>query len=64
MAKKYYELHENDKKILGVMTTGVVDPDYPEGHTNSFNREPYLSYDNKRELSVTNNNLCKEITCY
>ena len=46
------------------MTTGVVDPDYPEGHTNSFNREPYLSYDNKRELSVTNNNLCKEITCY
>ena len=40
MAKKYYELHGNNKKILGAMVTGVVDP---ERHTISFDHEPYLS---------------------
>ena len=62
MAKKYYKLHGNDKKILGAMTTGVVDPDDLEGRTISFDREPYLSYGKKNEFTVTKTNLTKEIT--
>ena len=42
MAKKYYELHGNDKKILFAMATGIVDPNDLEGRTISFDREPYL----------------------
>ena len=46
MAMKYYELHGNNKKILGAMATCVVDP---EGDTTiSFDCEPYLLYDNKK----------------
>ena len=41
------------------MTTGVVDPDDPVERTISFNCEPYLLYDNKKEFSVTSNNLQK-----
>ena len=59
MAKKYYELRGNNKKVLGAMVTGIVDP---EGHTISFECEPYLSYDNKKEFSVSNIFLHKEIT--
>ena len=62
MAKKYYELHGNDKKILGAMATGIVDPNDLEGRTISFDREPYLSYGKKNEFTVTKTNLTKEIT--
>ena len=62
MAKKYYELHGNDKKILSEMATGVVNPDDLEGRTISFDREPYLLYDNKKEFPLTKTNLHKEIT--
>mmetsp|Transcript_41990 Transcript_41990/g.42852 ORF Transcript_41990/g.42852 Transcript_41990/m.42852 type:complete len:206 (+) Transcript_41990:331-948(+) len=62
MAKRYYELHGNSKKILSAMATGVVDPHDPEGRTISFDREPYLSYDNKKKFSIANTYLNKEIT--
>lgn len=63
MTKRYYELHDNNKKMFGAMVTGVVDPDDPEGRIISFDRESYLLYDNKKKLSVANNYLCQKITC-
>ena len=59
MTKKYYELHDNNKKILAAMATCVVDP---EGYTISFDCEPYSSYDNKKDFFVSNTHLHKGYT--